>query len=207
MTNPGIKQFEDLLLKSGTFSEAEILLLSQYYRLVLKWNYRLHLTTVTDPAQFAERHIGEAEFAAGKIVDSIEEVWDLGTGLGIPGIPIAILRPALKLKLVESNRAKSIFLEETTAELKLDNTEVIHKRIEALADLPEVACVTVRAVEQMERVLVDLVKIGARCKQILVFGNRETESLMRRLEVERKVESSPIPGSDRRILIELIRFT
>jgi 16S rRNA (guanine(527)-N(7))-methyltransferase RsmG len=189
-------------------SESEVGRLSLYYDLVLKWNPRLNLTTVTRPSDFVDRHIGESEFAAGKILDSIDEVWDLGTGLGIPGIPIAIFRPDLEVKLVESNRAKAIFLEEAVSELQLLNVEVVRKRIESLGELPELACLTLRAVEQMEKVLLDVLNIGSVSSQILLFGNRETESLLRDLAGrEGRITSSLLLGSDRRLLIEFIRFT
>jgi 16S rRNA (guanine527-N7)-methyltransferase len=200
-------QLEDLLRKSD-FSESMVQLLSKYYGLVLKWNGRLHLTTLTDPAEFAERHIGESSLAASKIMDSIEEVWDLGTGLGIPGIPIAIFRPDLAVKLVESNRAKAIFLEEAASDLQLSNLNVLRKRIESLDGLTEVACVTLRAVEQMEKVLLEVFEIGSSAGQILIFGNTQTEQLMRDLAGrEGRIISSLIPGSERRLLIEFMRFT
>jgi 16S rRNA (guanine527-N7)-methyltransferase len=211
--DPKAIQLEDILRKTRKadgriFSEHERACLSRYFDLVLKWNARLHLTTLTRPGEFVERHICEAEFAAEKILDSIGEVWDLGTGLGIPGIPIAVFRPDLRVKLVESNRAKSIFLEEATSELRLTNVEVVRRRIESLDQMPETTCLTVRAVERMERVLAEVLRIGAGCGQILVFGNHETEALIRGLAGrEGKIESSLMPGSERRFLIERIRFT
>jgi 16S rRNA (guanine527-N7)-methyltransferase len=211
--DPKTVQLEDILRKTAkadgtSFSEHETACLSRYFDLVLKWNTRLHLTTLTRPEEFVERHICEAQFAAEKILDSIREVWDLGTGLGIPGIPIAIFRPDLEVKLVESNRAKSIFLEEAVSELRLANVEVVRRRIESLDEMPEVACLTVRAVERMERVLAEVLRIGVRCGQVLVFGNQETEALMRSLVgQEGRIESSLLPGSERRSLIEFIRFT
>jgi 16S rRNA (guanine(527)-N(7))-methyltransferase RsmG len=210
---PKTEQLEEILRKTekanGTgFSEHEAAILSRYFALVLKWNRRLHLTTLTRPEAFVERHICEAEFAAERILDSIREVWDLGTGLGIPGIPIAIFRPDLEVKLVESNRAKSTFLDETASELRLANIVVIRKRIESLDEMPQSACLTIRAVERMERMLVELLRIGARCSQVLVFGNQETEALIRTLVGrEGKIESSLMPGAERRLLIDFIRFT
>jgi 16S rRNA (guanine527-N7)-methyltransferase len=211
--DPKTVQLEDILRKTeradGTlFSDHERACLSRYFDLVLKWNTRLHLTTLTCPGEFVERHICEADFAADKILDSISEVWDLGTGLGIPGIPMAIFRPDLKVNLVESNRAKSIFLEETVSHLRLANVKVVRSRIESLADIPEAACLTVRAVERMERVLADILRIGAGCFQILVFGNHETDALVRSLFGRKgKIESWLIPGTERRFLIEFTRFT
>lgn len=207
MKNSDKLQLEEILRKSD-LPESAVQHLSHYYELVLKWNTRVQLTTVTRPAEFADRHLDESVLAAGKIQDAIEEVWDLGTGLGIPGLPIAILRPDLAVKLVESNRDKSIFLEEAAYQLGLKNVEVIRQRIQTLAQLTEIACITIRAVERMEKRLLDLLEIGARASQILIFGNPETEQLMRDLAGrDGRITSSLIPGSQRRLLIEFIRFT
>jgi 16S rRNA (guanine527-N7)-methyltransferase len=211
--DPKTINLEDILRKTdradgSLFSEHETACLSRYFDLVLKWNTRLHLTTLTRPGEFVERHICEADFAAEKILASISQVWDLGTGLGIPGIPMAILRPDLEVKLVESNRAKSIFLEEVVSDLRLPNVEVVRRRIESLEDIPEAACLTVRAVERMERVLADVLRIGAGCGQILVLGNHEIDALVRNLfGREGKIEAWLIRGSERRLLIEFTRFT
>ncbi len=213
MKNSETILFADILRKTGRrdgtlFSEDETARLTRYFELVIKWNARLHLTTLTRPGEFVERHICEAEFAAEKILGSIREVWDLGSGLGVPGIPVAIFRPDLQVKLVESNRAKSIYLEEATSDLQLANVEVVRNRIESLQEAPEIACLTVRAVERMEKVLVEVFRIGARSSQLLVFGNQETEALIRSLVGrEGKIESSLMAGAERRLLIEFVRFT
>src|SRR5262249_44645633 len=94
------------------FSEAEIESLSLYHRLVLKWNPRLHLTTITKPKEFFERHIFESVLAEERVLPSINRVWDIGSGAGIPGLIIAICRPTLPISLVESSRNKALFLED-----------------------------------------------------------------------------------------------
>src|SRR5262249_34956411 len=114
------------------FSRTEILLLSSYYELVLKWNPRLHLTTLTQPGAFFERHILESAFSGSLILPAINQVWDLGSGLGVPGMIIAILRPDLSIRLVEAGRNKALFLEETVAALGLRNVTVIESRFEEM---------------------------------------------------------------------------
>ncbi|MCI0665770.1 MAG: class I SAM-dependent methyltransferase, partial [Acidobacteria bacterium] len=128
--------FQDLLRNSGRwdgqgFSEAEIDLLSKYYDLVLKWNKRLHLTTLTQPREFFERHILESAFSESLILPSVNQVWDLGSGLGVPGMVIAILRPDLDVRLVEASRNKALFLEEVDVSLNLKNLRVIESRFES----------------------------------------------------------------------------
>ena len=131
-------------------TEAEVDLLSEYYELVLKWNKRLHLTTLTQPQEFFERHILESAFSESLILSSVNQVWDLGSGLGVPGMVIAILRPDLDVCMVEASRNKTLFLEEAAAHLNLKNVKVIESRFESIERAPEESCLTVRAIEKMD---------------------------------------------------------
>lgn len=189
------------------FSDTEIQSFDQYYRLVLKWNARLHLTTITDPQSFFERHLLESARAEELITDDIDQVWDLGTGLGVPGIPIAVLRPAVSVYLVESNRSKAIFLEEAISALRLVNAGVVRSRLERLDELPAASCLTARAVEKLESLIPEILRIGTRSSRLLIFGNRE---LADRLAVlvppgsnPRSITAHQLPGTDNRFLIEV----
>ncbi|MCI0339254.1 MAG: 16S rRNA (guanine(527)-N(7))-methyltransferase RsmG [Acidobacteria bacterium] len=213
MRTPNRAQLEEILRKTeraggNYFSEAEIQQLSIYYALVLKWNKRLHLTTITQPAEFAARHICEADFSTVRLLNSISEVWDLGTGLGVPGIPIALFRPDISVILVDSNRAKAIFLEEAISELQLANANVLCRKVESLDEIPENACLMVRALEKMERLIPEILRIGSKCSQMLIFGTHQTESVItRHLMGGIEMNNYLITGSERRLLIELIRST
>ena len=213
MIQDQLRQFETLLVQNGrsngtAFSDLERERLLKYYELVLKWNARLHLTTLTDADQFFHRHIFESDFAETFILPSVEELWDLGTGLGIPGIPLAILRPGLTVNLVESRRNKIIFLEEAVSSLKLANAKVVESRIEALGDLSESSCLIARAVEQMEGVVSEMVAIGKNCRQMIILGSEELGlSLQSKVSGSFRVELTSIPNSDRRFVVSAERFT
>src|SRR5215475_7308796 len=132
---------KDLLLNiPESFTGAEAYLLSKYYELVLKWNKRLHLTTLTQPQDFIERHILESAFSESLILPSVNQVWDLGSGLGVPGMVIAILRPDLNVRLIEASRNKTLFLEEAAAHLNLKNIKVVESRFEDVKVVPEESC-------------------------------------------------------------------
>ena len=213
MIQDQVRQFEDLLVQTGrsngiAFSDLERERLAKYYELVLKWNARLHLTTLTDPNQFFHRHIFESDFAETFISPSVEQLWDFGTGLGIPGIPLTIFRPELAAHLVESRRNKIIFLEEAVSSLNLANAKVVEARIETLGDLPENTCLIARAVEQMEGVVSEMVAIGKNCRQIMVLGSEELGlSFQSKVNDRFRVELNPIPDSDCRFVISAERFT
>jgi len=191
-----------------SFTEAEADLLSEYYELVLKWNRRLHLTTLTRPQEFFERHILESAFAESLIRPSVNQVWDLGSGLGVPGMVIAILRPDLNARLIEVSRNKVLFLEEAAAYLKLKNVEVIESRIETIEGVPEESCLTVRAIEKMEKMIPEILRLGEKANQILIFGAKSLEEKMRALvNTDKKIESLLIPNSNQRYVMNIIRST
>jgi 16S rRNA (guanine527-N7)-methyltransferase len=191
-----------------SFTEAEADLLSEYYELVLKWNKRLHLTTLTRPQEFFERHILESALAESLILPSVNQVWDLGSGLGVPGMVIAILRPDLNARLIEVSRNKVLFLEEAAAYLKLKNVEVIESRIESIESAPEESCLTVRAIEKMEKMIPEILRLGAKATQILIFGAKSLEEKTRALKyINKKIESFLIPGSNQRYVMNIIRST
>jgi len=208
-----IEQLKNILHKSkkwdGTeFSETEIELMSKHYELVLKWNNRLHLTTLTQPREFFERHIRESVFSELLILPIVNQVWDLGAGLGVPGMVIAILRPDLIVHLVEVSRNKALFLEETVGDLRLNNVKVLKSRFEDIKRLHKESCLTVRAIERMEKAIPKIVRLGAESSQILIFGAKGLgEKARNLLNDQHQVESLLIPGSDRRYIINIFRST
>jgi 16S rRNA (guanine527-N7)-methyltransferase len=210
---PEIEQIKNILRNNGRgdgkgFSEEEADLLSKHYELVLKWNRRLHLTTLTRPREFFERHILESALSESLILPSVNHVWDLGSGLGVPGMVIAILRPDLDVSLVEVSRNKAHFLEEAVVYLNLKNVRVIESRIETIKGVTEESCLMVRAIEKMEKMIPEILRLGAKSTQILVFGAKSIEERARPLiNDQRKIESLLIPGSNRRYLINIFRST
>lgn len=206
-----VKKFEQLLRQGerpggDRFSTSQIDLLARYYELVLKWNRRLHLTTITLPQEFLDRHIIESAFAESHLLKSISELWDLGSGLGIPGIPLAILRPEMAINLVEANRSKSIFLDETVFLLRLANVKVVCSRLETLDPLPKGSVLTARAVEKMEKMVDEMVKLGDQSAQILFLGSSDlVERVTMELGAGWEMELFLLPKSDNRLLINFYR--
>ena len=112
-----------------TLTERQHELLLAYLALLIKWNKAYNLTAVRDPDEMVSRHLLDSlsvvPFIAG-------ERWlDVGSGGGMPGIPLAILFPEMKVTVLDSNGKKTRFLTQVKLELKLDNLEVIHSRAEA----------------------------------------------------------------------------
>ncbi|MFZ4792815.1 MAG: 16S rRNA (guanine(527)-N(7))-methyltransferase RsmG [Blastocatellia bacterium] len=198
MIHEASSQIRELLTdRYPLLSEEVVGRFSRYYGLVLKWNPRLHLTTLTEPHQFLARHVDEVLFASQFVLEGVTSIWDLGSGLGVPGIPLKILRPELEMVLVESSRKKAIFLEIVISEIGLVHSRVDCQRIEALSPLPAGSLLTARAVEQMERLVPQMIHLSRNSFQILLFCSR---SLCQSLD---GAVPRLIPGSSDRYIADL----
>jgi 16S rRNA (guanine527-N7)-methyltransferase len=115
--------------------------LLDYVELLARWNATYNLTSVRDPADMIARHLLDslsvAPFVHG---DSLA---DLGSGAGLPGIPLAILEPARQHVLIDSNGKKTRFLREAVRTLALDNVRVEQARVEDARG--QFDCITARA--------------------------------------------------------------
>jgi 16S rRNA (guanine527-N7)-methyltransferase len=95
--------------------------LAVYGNLLLRWNTRLALTAIRNPAQLVERHLMEGVFAAAHHPEAATAL-DFGSGAGIPGIPIALCRTSIHVSLAESQRKKAAFLQEALRTIQLGAT-------------------------------------------------------------------------------------
>jgi 16S rRNA (guanine527-N7)-methyltransferase len=110
-------------------SESQHSQLLAYLALLIKWNKAYNLTAVRNPDEMVSRHLLDS-LSIMTFIDG--ERWlDVGSGGGMPGIPMAILFPGKKVTVLDSNGKKTRFLTQVKLELKLDNLEVIHSRAEA----------------------------------------------------------------------------
>ena len=112
--------------------------LLDYLSLLLRWNRTYNLTAVRDPREMVTKHLLDS-LAMHPYVDGLAQAGgalaDLGTGAGLPGIPLAIAKPGLRVTLVESAGKKARFMREAVRQLKLADVQVAESRIEAL-DMP-----------------------------------------------------------------------
>lgn len=112
-------------------SEQQKQQLLQYLALLIKWNKAYNLTAVRNPDEMVSRHLLDS-LSVVQYVEPYGNDWlDVGSGGGMPGVPLAIIFPKRKFTLLDSNGKKTRFLTQVKLELKLDNLEVIHKRAEA----------------------------------------------------------------------------
>lgn len=179
-------------------TENQIELLIRYYELVMKWNGAVHLTTMTDPAEFAAFNLLETAVACTLLKDSVRRIWDLGSGMGVPGIPMAIIRSDVQVELVEANRKKSIFLIEAVDSLKLGNVKARWTRFEDLPGAEAGDCVTSRAIEGFPKLLPGIMKFAKQADQVMFFGNSE---LAMELSTWGEVHSKAFPENSGRLIL------
>ncbi len=99
-----------------------------YVELLAKWNHVYNLTAVRDPAEMVTRHLLDSLSVAPHLRGL--RVLDVGSGAGLPGIPLALARPEWQFVLVDSNRKKTRFIMQSCIELGLANVHVETGRIE-----------------------------------------------------------------------------
>ena len=103
---------------------------TRYLELIEHWNATTNLTAVRERGKAIERHLVEPCLARNNLDGAGPHIVDAGSGVGVPGIPLAILDPDRDYQLVEANTKRATFLEEVKDSLGLDHVEVIHARIE-----------------------------------------------------------------------------
>lgn len=102
--------------------------LIKYVALLTKWNKIYNLTAVRKPEQMVTRHLLDSLSIAPYVQG--QKILDVGTGAGLPGIPLAILYPQRQFTLLDSNSKKTRFVLQAVAELKLANVDVVQSRVE-----------------------------------------------------------------------------
>jgi 16S rRNA (guanine527-N7)-methyltransferase len=204
----------------------DLLNISTYIDLLLRWNTRINLTAVRQPEEIVARHFGESLFAARHLFPArttlaqpakpaLSEVEgavqaeqssartgliDIGSGAGFPGLPIKLWAPEIDVTLIESNQKKATFLREVTRSLTLTNINVFAARAEAYPK-PPADVVTLRAVEHFETVLpiaTRLVAPGGR--MALLIGQAQLEQTHSLAPELAWTTTIPIPLSASRVL-------
>ena len=136
-------EFEEILASRTT--EAQIPLTAEqiaqfgvYNKLLVEWNERMNLTALTAPADVAVKHIIDSLTAYdAALFDAAESLIDVGTGAGLPGIPLAVYAPHIEVTLMDALAKRVRFLTEVTRAMNLENVRCIHARAEEAARAKE----------------------------------------------------------------------
>lgn len=193
----------------------------QYMNLLLEWNEKINLTSITRQDEIILKHFIDS-MTILKYLDKYNKIIDVGTGAGFPGIPIAIMKEEKSVTLMDSLNKRIKFLEDIKQKLDLKNINLIHSRAEDLGqDLNnrEMYDVSVsRAVANLTTLveyLIPFIKIGGICicmkgqdvEEEINDSKRAIELLGGRIK---KVDEFYLPDSDMKrniVIIEKIRST
>jgi len=104
---------------------------ARWAELLATWNRRIALTTIVEPRDVAERHLLDASLVSIDPAPA-EHLVDVGSGAGVPGLPVAVLRPDLQVTVVERVAKKVAFLRAAVDALKLSNVTVLRTDLAAL---------------------------------------------------------------------------
>ena len=110
----------------------QVLQIQRYIEILLAWNEKVNLTAIRDPLEILYRHFCESMYASVAVPVENGRLADVGSGGGFPGLPLKIIRPNLRVFLVESNLKKATFLAEVIRELGLKDAQVLVRRYEEL---------------------------------------------------------------------------
>jgi 16S rRNA (guanine527-N7)-methyltransferase len=118
--------------------------LMDYLGLMFKWNAVYNLTSLRDPMQMVTHHLLDSLAAVPAFLDA-KNVLDVGSGGGLPGIVLAIVRPDVKISMIDTVHKKTAFLTQVKAELNLSNVTVYTMRVEQLQVSDKFDVITSRA--------------------------------------------------------------
>ena len=180
--------------------------LVQYLQLLDKWNKAYNLSGIKEVQRMVAYHLLDSLAIVPHIDGNI--ILDVGTGAGLPGIPLAICFPEKRFLLLDSNGKKTRFLFQVKMELGLDNVEVFHNRLETFQSQEQIDIVLCRAYATLAKVVSQcghLMKTD--CRLLAMKGQFPEEEIVELPASFRFVKTNElnVPGVDgTRHLIEIV---
>ena len=138
-----------LLLDKYSLSSEQVNSLQKYSSLILRWNERIQMTATRELNEFVGRHVVDSLELAEDVPAETKSMLDVGSGGGLPGIVLAIVRPEIQFTLIEPTQKKHAFLSTARRELSLTNLKTHPLRDEDLVqrdDFEPFDCAVARAV-------------------------------------------------------------
>ncbi len=145
-------------------------LLIKYLALLAQWNAVYNLTSVRDPLDMLALHVLDSLAIVDLVLECEgSDVLDVGTGAGLPGIPLAIALPQYHFQLVDAVAKKVSFLRQVKASLGLVNVQAQHSRIEALTRAKTPLIIVSRAYAELSRMLRSIAHLADRSTTVIAM--------------------------------------
>lgn len=212
MHDQAVDTLRDALARHAIeLADDQVELLARYCRALWSWNEKLNLTRHTTFEKFVARDVVDC-LALEPFLDSGERVLDVGTGGGVPGVVLAILRPDLEVALCDSVAKKAKAVRAIVAETGLD-IAVHHAGAQEVLEREQFHTLVVRAVAPLAKLLRWLAPHWDACDRLLVIKGpawveerkaAHDAGLLRRVQL-RKIASYPLPGTDSESVVLSIR--
>lgn len=166
--------------------------LIDFLRMLVKWNRVYNLSAIKEAEQMIDLHLLDSlailPFLHG------QRCIDVGTGAGLPGVPLAIARPDMMFSLLDSNSKKTRFIQQVCIDLGLKNIQVVHERVENYQPSQRFDTLTARAFTGLPDLLTKTRHLLCSNGKLLAMKSKETDKLEREDYAFESLQSLVIPG-------------
>ena len=157
LVKPWVKEELEKRFKQGLArlhfqaSQEQITQNIDYLELMHKWNQRLNLTAIRNPVEMVSRHLLDSVVIYPHLVG--QRIIDVGTGAGLPGIPLSIMAPDCQFFLLDSNHKKQVFVNQVVKSLSLKNVSCIYSEVSAYQPAEKFSTILTRAFAPLEKMI------------------------------------------------------
>ena len=183
-------------------NERQTVALLRYIELIVKWNKTYNLSAISSPLEGVKKHLLDSLSIMPYIDKSA--LLDVGSGAGLPGIVISIMRPELDVSVIDSVGKKCRFMQYVKSELSLDNLSVINDRVELYRPTSCFGQITSRAFAEVEKTI-NITKhlLCSEGHYLLMKGDHFDKEKYEALNIKAHKISVPYVSDDR-YLLEII---
>jgi len=172
--------------------EDKISRLLSFIKLIEKWNKAYNLTAIRDREEMVRLHLLDS-LAILPYIEG-ERVIDIGTGAGLPGIPLAICLPETEFTLLDSNAKKTRFVQQAILELKLKNVAVCHQRVEQFHPEKKFNVVITRAFASLNQIVELTAHLLSKEGFLLAMKGQRPDAELEQISANKVVMPIAVPG-------------
>lgn len=209
----------DLAARANTtLSTTQLSQLSRYLDLLFEANATMNLTRITTREAAEVQHVADSLTLLPLLPAGPHRLADVGSGGGVPGIPLAIARPDVQVTLIEATKKKAAFLERAAGELGLANVRVLAERAEAAGHLPDhreaYDVVVCRAVATMDWLVEWCLPLATRRGKMLAMkGPKVAEEIPAAERAIKRLNGGPaaihrvdLAGAEGHVIVEIAKL-